>query len=164
VIIMTSNVGSTELRKVGKLGFSMPGQENDDAVQDTRKSKTLEGLKRMFRPEFLNRIDQVVVFRSLTRENLQQIVGLMLREVEARLAEQGVGLEVGDEVRAFLIQEGYDEEYGARPLRRAIQSHVDDALADAILANEVQSGDTVHLMVTDGVIRVTILEAAPIAA
>ncbi|HZS92041.1 MAG TPA: ATP-dependent Clp protease ATP-binding subunit [Chloroflexota bacterium] len=164
VIIMTSNVGSTELRKVGKLGFSMPGQESDEAVQDERKSKTLEGLKRMFRPEFLNRIDQVVVFRSLTRENLEQIVGLMLHEVETRLAEQGIGLEVGDDVRAFLIQEGYDEAYGARPLRRAIQAHVDDALADAILANEVQPGETAHLSVADGAIRVTVLEAAPIAA
>jgi ATP-dependent Clp protease ATP-binding subunit ClpC len=170
VVIMTSNVGSADLRKAGKLGFATTkeadgGEDRHDAVQ----SKALEGLRRAFRPEFLNRIDQVVVFRSLTRENLNVIVDLMLKEVEKRLAGQQIGLVLDDEVRSFLIGEGYSEEYGARPLRRAIQSHVDDALADAILAGGVASGQTAHLTMADGAIKVTAIsadaeEATPTAA
>jgi ATP-dependent Clp protease ATP-binding subunit ClpC len=170
VVIMTSNVGSADLRKVGKLGFATvrdaeAGEDRHEAVQ----SKALEGLKRAFRPEFLNRIDQVVVFRSLTHENLNVIVNLMLEQVGKRLADQRIGLELDDEVRSFLIGEGYSEEYGARPLRRAIQSHVDDALADAILAGTVASGQTANLTMVDGAIKVTasgeaLVEAIPQAA
>jgi ATP-dependent Clp protease ATP-binding subunit ClpC len=156
VVIMTSNIASTELRKAGKLGFATPalnseGEDRQDAIQ----SKALEGLKRAFRPEFLNRIDQVVVFRALTRENMNVIVDLMLTEVRKRLAGQQIDLEFGEDVRGYLIEEGYSEEYGARPLRRAIQSHVDDALADAILAGTVAPGQTAHLSLVDGAIRVT---------
>jgi len=102
-----------------------------------------------------------VVFHSLTREDLRRIVDLLLANVQGRLVEQGIALEVTDEAKAFLITEGYDEEYGARPLRRAIQSHVDDALADAILAGEVASGATARLVMEDGAIRV--LPVAPFA-
>jgi ATP-dependent Clp protease ATP-binding subunit ClpC len=164
VVIMTSNVASADLRKAGRLGFSTGWTAEAEAANDAMKSKALEGLKRAFRPEFLNRIDQVVVFSALTRENLRQIVDLMLQEVAARLREQGITLEVGDDVRAFLMDEGYSEEYGARPLRRAIQSHVDDALADAILAGELQPGATARLALADGAVRVVPVEATPIAA
>jgi ATP-dependent Clp protease ATP-binding subunit ClpC len=170
VVIMTSNVGSADLHKAGKLGFATlkdieGGEDRHDAVQ----SKALEGLKRAFRPEFLNRIDQVVVFRSLSRENLNVIVNLMLEQVSKRLAEQRIGLELNDDVRSFLIGEGYSEEYGARPLRRAIQSHVDDALADAILAGAVAPGQTANLTIVEGAIKVTasgdaLVEAMPQAA
>jgi ATP-dependent Clp protease ATP-binding subunit ClpC len=161
---MTSNVASADLRKAGRLGFSTGRTAEAESANDAMKSKALEGLKRAFRPEFLNRIDQVVVFSALTRENLRQIVDLMLQEVAARLREQGITLEVGDDVRAFLMDEGYSEEYGARPLRRAIQSHVDDALADAILAGELQSGTTAHLAMADGAVHVMPADATPIAA
>ncbi len=161
VVIMTSNVASGDLRKVGKLGFAT-GRDDAEEANDARKSKALEGLKRAFRPEFLNRIDQVVVFRSLTPENLRQIVDLLLAQVAGRLSEQGIGLEIGDDVRSFLIAEGYDEAFGARPLRRAIQNNVDDALADAILAGELQPGDSAHLSVADGAIRV--VPATPTSA
>ncbi len=166
VVIMTSNVASEDLRKVGKLGFATTRGQEDAAskADDARKSKALEGLKRAFRPEFLNRIDQVVVFHSLTREDLRRIVDLLLANVQGRLAEQGIALDVTDEAKAFLITEGYDEEYGARPLRRAIQSHVDDALADAILAGEVASGATARLVMEDGAIRVVpVALAEPVA-
>ena len=163
VVIMTSNVGSADLRKVGKLGFITNRDETagpDDAV----KSKALEGLKRAFRPEFLNRIDQVVVFHSLTRQHLTQIVDLLLAQVAQRLTAQGITLEVDDALRAFLIDEGYDAEYGARPLRRAIQSHVDDALADAILAGDVQPGTVTHLTVADGKVRIGAVQPVATAA
>ena len=111
-------------------------------------------MRRAFRPEFLNRIDQIVVFSSLSRENLQSIVSLMLKEVERRLSEQQITLAVDEDVRAFLIEEGYNEEYGARPLRRAIQTHVDDALADAILSGAISAGQTARLSLVDGAIKV----------
>jgi ATP-dependent Clp protease ATP-binding subunit ClpC len=156
VVIMTSNVGSSELRKVGKLGFVTTRVEQDEVerVNEARKSHTMEGLRRAFRPEFLNRIDQVIVFHSLTREHLRRIVDLMLAEVANRLQAQGIGLEVSEETRQFLMDEGYSEEFGARPLRRAIQAHVDDVLADAILAGEVQAGGTAHLSLNEGAVQV----------
>jgi len=164
VLIMTSNVASADLHKAGRLGFSTRRPDDAAAPDEGMKSTALEGLKRAFRPEFLNRIDQVVVFRALTREHLRQIVDLLLQQVAARLREQGITLEVGDDVRAFLIDEGYSEEYGARPLRRAIQSHVDDALADAILAGELQPGMSARLALADGAVRVVVPTATPIAA
>jgi ATP-dependent Clp protease ATP-binding subunit ClpC len=165
VVIMTSNAGSAELRKAGKLGFATPhiGETSEDR-QGAIESKALEGLKRAFRPEFLNRIDQVVVFRSLTRENLHVIVDLMLADVRKRLEGQHIELEFGDDVRNFLIGEGYSEEYGARPLRRAIQSHVDDALADAILAGTLAEGQTAQLSMVDGALNLTATGVARQAA
>jgi ATP-dependent Clp protease ATP-binding subunit ClpC len=164
VLIMTSNVASADLRKAGRLGFSTRRPQDAVAPDEGMKSTALEGLKRAFRPEFLNRIDQVVVFSALTRENLRQIVDLMLREVAARLGEQGITLEVGNDVRAFLMDEGYSVEYGARPLRRAIQSHVDDALADAILAGELRPGLTARLVLANGAVGVVPVEATPALA
>ena len=166
VVIMTSNVGSSDLRKVGKLGFgtakSIEGE--DTRVNEARKSHTLEGLRRAFRPEFLNRIDQVIVFHQLNRDNLSRIVDLMVAEVAIRLQAQGIALEIGDQVKGFLINEGYNEEFGARPLRRAIQNHIDDVLADAILAGEVLPGSTVSLELVEGAVRVAAIQALPIEA
>jgi ATP-dependent Clp protease ATP-binding subunit ClpC len=163
VVIMTSNVGTSELRKVGKLGFvTGHGQADETArIDDARKSHALEGLRRAFRPEFVNRIDQVIVFKSLSRESLRQIVDMMLAEVATRLQAQGIGLEIGDAVRGFLMEEGYNEEFGARPLRRAIQTHVDDVLADAILAGVVQPGSTARLSHVDG--HVEVMSVTPAA-
>ena len=151
VVIMTSNAGSSELKRAVRIGFAArkDGEELRDEQHEAMRSKAMEGLKRMFRPEFINRIDQIVVFHSLGKSELYQIVNLMLDQVRTRLNEQGIALEVSDEARDFLLKEGYDEEYGARPLRRAIQSHVDDALADALLAGEIASGQTAILTVQD---------------
>jgi ATP-dependent Clp protease ATP-binding subunit ClpC len=162
VVIMTSNVGSGELRRTARIGFvTGPAEE---AANDAMKSKALEGLKRAFRPEFLNRIDQVVVFQSLTREDLRQIVDLLLEHVEDRLAEQNIELRIGDDVREFLMTEGYDEAFGARPLRRAIQNHVDDALADAILTGQLSTGQTAVLGMADSTVSVSVLAPEPQAA
>ena len=114
------------------------------------RSKALDGLKRMFRPEFINRIDQVVVFHSLGKEELNQILNLLLSQVSARLSDQGIALEISDEVRELLLREGFDEEYGARPLRRTIQTYIDDILADAVLADEIAAGQTAYLVLRDG--------------
>ncbi|HZU13264.1 MAG TPA: AAA family ATPase [Chloroflexota bacterium] len=157
LVIMTSNVGSVDLKRAARIGFVVGADGRQDAIKD----KALEGLKRAFRPEFLNRIDQVVVFRSLEREDLRRIVDLLLDDVQERLTEQQITLTVGDEARDFLLAEGYDEEFGARPLRRAIQRHVDDALADAILNGSVQNGATVALRLAEGALTIEIAPAEP---
>jgi len=162
VVIMTSNVGSGELKRAARIGF-VTGPL-DGSQHDAMRSKALEGLKRAFRPEFLNRVDQVVVFRSLTHEDLRQIVNLLLERVAERLMEQTIGLEVGDDVREFLMVEGYDEDFGARPLRRAIQTHVDDALADAILSGRLAAGQTAHLSMMDGAVQVQAAVPTVVAA
>ncbi len=160
VVIMTSNVGSAELKRATHIGFSAKKDEDvrEDEHQEMR-SKAMEGLKRAFRPEFINRIDQIVVFRSLGRTELFSIVDLLLDQVRTRLVEQKIELVVSDEARDFLLKEGFDEEYGARPLRRAIQTYVDDALADALLAGDIASGQAVLLTVEDDKIAVAAQEA-----
>src|SRR2546421_2633632 len=159
VVIMTSNAGSAELKRAVRIGFSQrKGDEERDEQHEVMRSKAMEGLKRMFRPEFINRIDQIVVFHSLGKAELYTIVDLLLAQVRARLSDQQIELVVTDEARDFLLQEGYDEEYGARPLRRAIQTYVDDALADALLADEIASGQAVELVVRDDKIVVRPLE------
>jgi len=151
VVIMTSNAGTSDLKRAVRIGFAKRDEEDmRDEQHEAIRSKAMEGLKRMFRPEFINRIDQIVVFHALGREELYRIVDLLLNQVRLRLSDQGIGLVVSDEVRDFLLKEGFDEEYGARPLRRTIQTYVDDALADALLAGELASGETALLTVRDG--------------
>ena len=151
VVIMTSNAGGADLRRAASIGFLQPrGEHAREEQHEAMRSKVLEGLKRMFRPEFINRIDQVVVFHALNKEDLNQILDLLLSQVRTRLSEQGITLELSDEVRELLLREGFDEEYGARPLRRTIQTYIDDTLADAVLAGEVASGQVAHLVLRDG--------------
>ncbi|HTD18151.1 MAG TPA: ATP-dependent Clp protease ATP-binding subunit, partial [Ktedonobacteraceae bacterium] len=165
VVIMTSNAGSTELKRAVRIGFSQRrGDDEGDEQHEVMRSKAMEGLKRMFRPEFINRIDQSVVFHSLGKSELYQIVDLLLAQVRERLSEQGLDLLVSDEARDLLLREGFDEEYGARPLRRAIQNYVDDTLADALLADTIRTGQTAVLTVRDGEMVVepqeTVVQAA----
>jgi ATP-dependent Clp protease ATP-binding subunit ClpC len=158
VVIMTSNVATAEM-KHASIGFITPRWGEAETVVDAQeaqmRARAVEGLKRAFKPEFLNRIDSIVVFRALDRAELVQIVDLLLGKVRTRLAEQEITLEFSDDLREFLMREGYDPEFGARPLRRAIQTYVDDALADAILAGELQPGQTATLSVSDGAVKVT---------
>ncbi|MBV9227671.1 MAG: AAA family ATPase, partial [Chloroflexi bacterium] len=156
VVIMTSNAGSADLKRAMNMGFLT--RRGDEARDEAMRSKAIEGLKRLFQPEFLNRIDQIVVFHSLGRTELYHIVDLLLNQVRARLSEQHIELVISDEVRDFLLKEGYDEEYGARPLRRAIQTYVDDVLADALLADEIASGQAIKLVVHNDMIVVQSLQ------
>ncbi|GCE11492.1 ATP-dependent Clp protease ATP-binding subunit [Tengunoibacter tsumagoiensis] len=149
VVIMTSNAGSADLKRAASIGFSARKGEVSDARHEAMRAKAINGLKEFFRPEFINRIDQIVVFHSLAKDELNKIVELLLNQVRSRLADQGIELEVTEEARDFLLKEGFDEEYGARPLRRAIQTYVDDALADALLAGEIASGQSALLRVQD---------------
>jgi len=164
VVIMTSNAGSADMKRAVRIGFlPTKGEEERDEHQEVIRSKAMEGLKRMFRPEFINRIDQIVVFHSLGRAELYKIVDLLLAQVRSRLSEQRIELVVSDEVRDLLLREGFDEEYGARPLRRTIQTYVDDTLADAMLNGAVAPGQVAHLVLHDGKVAVeaqTVAQAA----
>jgi ATP-dependent Clp protease ATP-binding subunit ClpB len=142
VIIMTSNVGSGAIRDMAPIGFSVHVRHagsNEDV-----KNRLLEALRQTFRPEFLNRIDDIIVFNSLTREHLASVIDIQLRRVLALLAERGVTLVLTPAARDLLIQEGYDPKYGARPMKRTIQRLVQDPLALQLLNGELRAGDTVR--------------------
>jgi len=145
IIVMTSNVGAEMIRKGTVLGFTAGTDKAKTREQAYEKMKEnlLNEMKKTFRPEFLNRVDGVVVFHSLTREQIRQIVDLMLTSVTQQLKEKGITLEVTDAARDFLGEKGYDELYGARPLRRTIQDMVEDKLSEDLLRGNFQSGDTV---------------------
>ena len=140
VIIMTSNLGTEEFQR-GGIGF--PRKEEGD---EQRMRTTIEtALKRTFRPELLNRIDDVIIFHPLTEEHLKSIDGLLIHEIEQRLAERNIKLEVNEEAKAWLAQKGYDPVYGARPLRRAIQRYVENPISTRILQGEFKEGDTITI-------------------
>jgi len=144
IIIMTSNIGAELIRKSNTIGFMSNTDETKTQQRsfESMKEKLLSELKKNFRPEFLNRIDSVVVFHPLSKENILKIVDLMLTQVAKQLAEKEIKLEVTESAKSFLGEKGYDEVYGARPLRRVIQSMVEDKLSDCLLRGTFQSGDT----------------------
>ena len=147
IIVMTSNIGAELIQRETNLGFAVPRDAVDDrqhSYEEMRKT-LMEELKRTFRPEFINRTDSVIVFHALSQEDIARIVDLELDKVRARLQEFDLRLEVTAAAKVLLAQEGYDEEYGARPLRRVIQSRVEDKLSDAVLVGEFSAGDTVCL-------------------
>ncbi len=139
IIIMTSNLGTSDLRKVS-LGFQ---KADPELSYEKMKERVHEALKRSFRPEFLNRVDEIIVFRELTKDEVKQIVDLMVARVKEQLASQDIGLELTDAARGFLAEKGFDPQLGARPLRRAIQRLVEDPLSEKVLWKEFSAGDTV---------------------
>ena len=145
IIVMTSNVGAELIRKGTTIGFASRSNEakTQEQAYEKMKENLLNELKKTFRPEFLNRVDGVVVFHSLTKEQIRQIVDLMLTSVTQQLSEKGIKLEVTDAAKDFLGEKGYDEVFGARPLRRAIQDMIEDKLSEDLLRGKFQSGDTV---------------------
>ena len=147
IIIMTSNVGSDLIRRETQLGFAT---KTDDAQTEQQqyermKDKVLTEMKRIFRPEFLNRVDAKVVFHTLTRAHIRQIVDMMLREIDKQVMMKGFTLVVTDDARDWLGEKGYDPLFGARPLRRVIQDKLEDSLSEALLRGEFQPGDTVRV-------------------
>ena len=152
VIVMTSNIGAELIRKGSTLGFAVGSDEAKTQQQsyERMKERLLGELKKAFRPEFLNRVDANVVFHPLNKEHIRKIVDLMLNTVNERLEEKGMKLEVTDAVKDFLGEKGYDEVFGARPLRRLIQDMVEDKLSEGMLGGKFQSGDTVVVDLKDG--------------
>ena len=153
VIIMTSNIGASNIKTAGTMGFSADAAgEEQKAAYDKMKARVMDALKATFRPEFLNRVDETIVFHALEKEHILSIVDLMMQDLHKRLQEQDIKMEVSAEAKEKLVEEGYDPAYGARPLRRTIQRLVEDPLAEDLLQGRYTAGDTVKVDVTkDGI-------------
>ena len=152
---MTSNIGSKVIEKGGGgLGFEL-SEDQSNSHYNRIKSLVNEELKQYFRPEFLNRLDEIIVFRQLTKSEVGEIAEIMLKEVFDRLSLKGIQLEVTDRFKTRLIDEGYNPSYGARPLRRAVMRLLEDSLAEEVLSEKVKTGDTAVVDVgEDGKVKV----------
>lgn len=151
IIIMTSNVGARDIKNQGALGF----KPSETSAYQSMKDKVMDELKKSFRPEFLNRVDEIIVFHALNKEHINSIVDLMVKEVSKRLLEQDLHLEATSEAKEVLTQEGFDPDFGARPLRRAIQRLIENPLADEILSGTFKEGDNVLVDAKDNKIVFT---------
>ena len=155
IIIMTSNVGADMIKRQTSIGFNLKRDEQleEKLAYDEMRKKLMDALRRVFRPEFINRVDSVIVFRSLGKEDIKKIVDIELNKVAQRLEEHNITLNATPAARDLLAELGYDPDMGARPLRRVIQQKVEDVLSDAVLAGEFDKGDTVLVDVVDGEIK-----------
>jgi ATP-dependent Clp protease ATP-binding subunit ClpA len=162
VVIMTSNLGTGDIQRQ-PFGFRTDGREAGLDQQRLRDSVN-DALKRAFRPEFLNRIDETIIFLPLTREEIIQVVGLMLHDVQERLKEREITFELTPEASAWLAREGFDPVYGARPLRRAVQRYLENPMSKAILSGEFQAGDHVVVDADESALSLKKAELAMAAA
>ena len=151
ILIMTSNVGAEILQRNTSMGFGI--EDNAENEYEKIREKILDETKRVFKPEFLNRLNELVIFKSLGREDMKAIVELELRNVSDRLKQQDLTFDFSEEAKSFLIEKGYDEKYGARPLRRAIERHLEDSLAEVILSGEIKPGEVIRVDVVDDHLR-----------
>jgi ATP-dependent Clp protease ATP-binding subunit ClpC len=148
VVIMTSNVGTEFASQAGTLGFLQEQQGAEESQRQIEKA-----LKKTFRPEFINRVDEIIIFNNLTVEDVEQIVDLQIQEIAERLEEQGLQIELTSEARKWLARQGFDPQFGARPLRRTLQRYVESPLSIQLLRGEFHHGDRVLLEVgEDGLI------------
>jgi ATP-dependent Clp protease ATP-binding subunit ClpC len=153
IIIMTSNIGAEKLQKEASLGFqaSSSNDFNDlDALHDKNKSKVHDELKKMMRPELLNRVDKIIVFRGLTRKNIYRIIDLQIDELRHRLHKHGLGIQVTPQTKQYLLEHGYDAKNGVRPLRRLIQDTIEDQIAASLLNDEYQKGEIIRISARNG--------------
>ena len=142
VLIMTSNLGTRDISKGGGLGFQ---SSDPESRYDIMKDKVAREIERAFNPEFLNRVDDTIVFHSLTKEEIGQIVGILIKDVLKRLEDEEITLRLTDATIEFLVEEGFDEKFGARPLKRAIQRFLEDPLSEKILLAEFSAGDEIEV-------------------
>ena len=151
IIVMTSNVGAELIKRQSQIGFDLPRDEDieERLAYDEMHKKLTDAMKKVFRPEFLNRVDSIVVFHALSRDQISQIVELELAKVSKRLEEYEIKLQATDEAMAKLADLGYDPEMGARPLRRVIQNKVEDQLSDELLIGRFTAGDEIIVDVDD---------------
>jgi ATP-dependent Clp protease ATP-binding subunit ClpC len=162
IIIMTSNVGAAQLNRQQALGFNLPEDEAKKFRHqyDDMREKVLGELKKLFKPEFLNRVDKTIVFHPLTKTDLRTIVNIQLDRLQKRIADQHLTIEVDDAARQRIAEEGYDPEFGARPLRRAIMTLLEDPLSERLLSGEVAAGDTIRITTEDGDVALHVQERA----
>jgi ATP-dependent Clp protease ATP-binding subunit ClpC len=163
IVIMTSNVGAAQIAKNTGIGFTV-GEGDTGVSFDEMKTRIMSELKKVFRPEFLNRIDDVIVFHKLAKDEIREIVELLLKRIRESLAEREMSLNLSDDAADLLVEKGWDPSMGARPLRRAIQRYIEDPLADEVLAQNVDPGSTVEVERTgdgdDSEVKITIVKPA----
>jgi ATP-dependent Clp protease ATP-binding subunit ClpC len=168
IVIMTSNLGAAQISKNQTLGFSL-GDEGG-LTYDEMKERVMSELKKVFRPELLNRIDEVIVFHKLEKAEILQVVDLMMKRVREEMSKHGTVVELTDEARELLVEQGYDPSMGARPLRRAIQRLIEDPLADFILGRELTPSSTVVIDRREDPgedeppVEIKLIEGAPVPA
>ncbi|MBV9682850.1 MAG: ATP-dependent Clp protease ATP-binding subunit, partial [Solirubrobacterales bacterium] len=170
IVIMTSNIGASEIARNTPLGFAV-SDDDTGITYDDMKTRIMGELKKVFRPEFLNRIDEVIVFHKLAKDEIKEIVELLLRRIRESMAERELQLELSEPAKDMLVDKGWDPAMGARPLRRAIQRYVEDPLADFVLRSQVPSGSTVKVdwptgedggePPADADVKLTVIEPAP---
>ena len=155
IIIMTSNVGARQLKDFGQgVGFGTAAKVAQ--ADDNSKSIIENALKKTFAPEFLNRIDDVIVFNALEKHDIDLIIEIELKKLFARVAELGYQLNLSDKAKAFIAEKGFDRQFGARPLKRAIQKYVEDALAEEIITSKITSGDEIFMDIEEGAQELTV--------
>jgi ATP-dependent Clp protease ATP-binding subunit ClpC len=147
IILLTSNVGAETIRKSSTMGFS---PISDEASYDKMKEKILDEAKKVFRPEFLNRLDDIIVFRSLTKVDLVEILDLEIEKVVERLKGKQMTIQLDEKAKDFLVEKGHDTNYGARPMRRAVERFLEDPLAEEILKGQLIPNETVQVTVGEG--------------
>jgi ATP-dependent Clp protease ATP-binding subunit ClpC len=165
IVIMTSNIGASEIARNTPLGFSV-SEVVTGISYDDMKNRIMGELKRVFRPEFINRIDDVIVFHKLSKDEIKEIVDLLLLRIRTSMAERELQLELSEAAKDLLVDKGWDPAMGARPLRRAIQRYIEDPLADFVLRSQVPEGSTVLVEPGDGEgdepeVKLSIIEPAP---
>jgi ATP-dependent Clp protease ATP-binding subunit ClpC len=162
IVIMTSNIGAASISKNQSLGFSIG--DDSGLSYDDMKERVMSELKKVFRPELLNRIDEVIVFHKLTKEEIKVIVDLLMRRLRDQMGEHAADVSLTDDAKDLLVEKGYDPTMGARPLRRAIQRYIEDPLADFVLGREVTPGSTILVdkkRDSDDEVEITIIPGAP---
>jgi len=142
ILIMTTNAGADAIKNEAAFGFQKP---DDDASYDSMKARVTDEIEKVFRPEFINRVNEIIVFRHLTVDDLKEVVDLELSKIRGRLKERGLEVELSDDAKEFLIKKGSNTDYGARPLRRAIESFIEDPLAEELLKGEFNGKDTIRV-------------------
>ena len=160
VVIMTSNVGARDITKGKQLGFHAPDEKSSF---ERMAEKVKEEMQHVFNPEFLNRLDDVIVFHPLSEENIAEIVGILLKDVQKRLGDEELTIKLTEPASKFLVKNGYDEKFGARPLKRAIQKFIEDPLSEKILLAEFSKGDEIEvdLAPEGGRLEFRVLSATP---
>ena len=150
VIILTSNAGAELVKKQTNLGFGAMGSDNEEGEEgegdyESMKEKIVEQAKKVFKPEFLNRLDELVVFHMLKKSVLVEIVDLEIKKLVSRLADKDITVTLDQSAKEYLIEKGYDPSYGARPMRRAVERHLEDPLAEALLRGDIAPGETIKV-------------------
>lgn len=147
IIILTSNVGSEYFKRMGKIGFSEGESEEMVSEEEEYRERVMESLKETFKPEFLNRLDETIMFHSLSRKEMERIVEIQLEKVRERIEARGHSLKISPEVKRFIAERGFNPEFGARPVKRLIQKMIVDALADKMIRGDLEHGRTISVAI-----------------